>query len=160
MSKIAIVKDAAEKAMKAESDRTGQLFTRAEKFLAAAVLVTGYQMSDAAALIESSSWLAKISCLLALAALGTAMFMGLYALRLKGYVGYPRGDKLWEALRPDNVSVDDAELAVIQLLLQTREQNAKLNDAKARSLSWCGWFLLAGVLLAVGGRLLDTFANL
>ncbi|HSY20014.1 MAG TPA: hypothetical protein VK815_16840 [Candidatus Acidoferrales bacterium] len=160
MSKVTIVKEAAEKAMAAEGDRTRLLIGRAEKFVAGAAIVLGYQMTDLAQLLGSSSPWAKVSCHLALAALGLSLLFGFYSLRLKGYAGYPRGDTLWETLKPDDVTEDAAELAVIQLLLKTREQSAKLNDAKAGSLSWCGWLLFTGILLVLGSHLLDILANM
>jgi hypothetical protein len=160
MSKLTIVKEAAEKAMAAEGGRTRQLTGRAERFIAGAIIVTGYQLLDLAGSLASSSLWAKVCCHLALAVLGLSLFFGFYSLRLKGYAGYPRGDILWETLKPENVSADAAELAVIQLLLKTREQNATLNDAKAKSLSRCGWLLFAGVLSVVGSHLLDALANL
>ncbi len=159
MSKISIVKEAAEKALAAESERTQCLLARAEKFAAGIVIVMGFQLLDIAALLESSSLLTKVSCYLALAAVGFSLFFGFHGLRLKGYAGYPRGDKLWETLKPDNVSEADAEESLIRLLLKTREQNAKLNDAKAGSLSWCGWLLFAGILLVAGSHLLNALAN-
>lgn len=159
MSKIAIVKDAAEKAMATESERTRQLIGRAEKFIAATIIATGFQLSNTAIVLESSSQLAKGSCFLALAALSLSLFFGFCSLRLKGYAGYPRGDKLWENLKPDDVSEDAAELAIIQLLLKTREQNAKLNDAKVSRLFWCGWLFFLGFVLVVCSYLLDAFAN-
>ena len=146
--------------MTAESDRTRHLLGVAEKFVAGAVIVTGFQLMGLATLLESSSLLGKIFCYLSLAALGLSMFFGFYSLRLKGYAGYPRGDKLWETLKPENVSENAAEESLIQLLLKTREQNAKLNDAKAGSLFWCGWLLFAGVLLVASSQLLNALANL
>ena len=46
------------------------------------------------------------------------------------------------------------EVAVIQMLLNTREQNAKLNDAKTRWLFWSGWLLFCGIGLIIGSHLL------
>lgn len=160
MNKIAIVKAAAEKALAAECDRTKQLLGLAEKFVAGAVIVMGFQSLSVPTLLESSSPWIKISCCLSLAVLGLSLFLGFYSLRLKGFAAYPRGDKLWETLKPDNVSDDAAEQAVIQLLLKNREQNAKLNDTKASSLFWCGWLLFAGVLLIAGSQLLNELANM
>ncbi|MGB7768335.1 MAG: hypothetical protein WBN22_05710, partial [Verrucomicrobiia bacterium] len=82
-----------------------------------------------------------------------------YTMRLKGYAGYPRGDKLWETLKSENVSDNDAELAVIQLLLKNRELNAKLNDAKMGLLFWCGSLFFVGFLLVIISRLLAGLAN-
>jgi hypothetical protein len=160
MSKITIVKEAAEKAMNAENDRTRHLFGRAEKFIAGIIIVTGFQLSDMANLLESSSQWAKASCYLALAALGLSLLFGFCSLRFKAYAGYPRGDKLWENLKSDDVSEDAAGQAIIQLLLKTREQNAKLNDAKAGLLYWCGWLFFGGFLLVAASHLLDALPAL
>jgi hypothetical protein len=160
MSKLTIAKETAEKAMTAEGDRTRQLTGRGEKLVAAAGIVMGYQLSDLESLLASSSPWAKVGCHGSLAVLGLSLFFGFYSLRLKGQAGYPRGDTLWETLKPDNVSEDAAEVAVIQLLLKTREQNAILNDAKARSSSRCGWLLFAGILLVAGSHLFDMLANM
>ena len=46
------------------------------------------------------------------------------------------------------------EVAVIQMLLNTREQNAKLNAAKTRWLFWSGWLLFCGIGLIIGSHLL------
>jgi ribonuclease D len=81
------------------------------------------------------------------------------AIRLNGYADYPRGNKLWDNLKPENVSEDAAQEALVQMLLKTREQNAQLNDAKVNSLFWCGWLLFVGFLLGAGGQLLDAFLN-
>jgi hypothetical protein len=160
MNKVTIVKDAAEKAMTAESERTRRLFARAEKSIAGIIVVVGFQLLDFTTLLESSSPWVKISSCLALAVLSLALFFSFSGLRLKGYADYPRGDKLWENLKSEEVSDEAAELAVIQLVLKTRELNAKLNDAKARSLAWCGWLFFAGFLLAIGSHVLDAFENM
>jgi hypothetical protein len=159
MSKITIVKKAAEKAMSTENDRTKHLLGRAEKFMAGTIVVTGFQLLNVPTLLESPSQWVKALCYLALAALSLSLFFGLCSLRLKGYAGYPRGDKLWENLKTEDVSEDAAELAIIQLLLKTREQNAKLNDAKVGLLFWCGWLFFAGFVLVVSSYLLDAFVN-
>lgn len=158
MSKISIIKEAVEKAMAAETGRTIRLDGRAEKFTGGTIVVTGFQLLSAPNVLGSGSPWAEGSCYLALAVLGLALFFGFYSLRLKDYADYPRGDKLWETLKPENVSPDAAEEAIIQLLLRNREQNAKLNDAKARSLSRCGWLLFAGFLLAATSQLLAPLA--
>jgi hypothetical protein len=159
MSKTAIAKEAAEKAMLAENDRTKCLFSTAEKFIAGIIIVTGFQLLGVPTLLESSpSWINAL-CYLALAALSLSLFFGFFSMRLKGYAGYPRGDKLWENLKSEDVSDAAAELAIIQLLLKTREQNAKLNDASAGSLFWCGWLFFVGFLLVVSSQLLAALAN-
>jgi len=158
MSKIAIVQAAAEKTIAAESARTGQLLRRAEKLAAGIIIVTGFQLLDAKSLLESSAELARISGYLSLGVLSVALFFAICAMCVKGYADYPRGNKLWDNLKPEQVSEDAAQEALVQLLLQSREQNALLNDAKAASLFWCAWLFFAGCLLVAGSQLLDALA--
>lgn len=80
-------------------------------------------------------------------------------MRLKGQADYPRGNKLWINLKPENVSEETAQEALVQMLLEAREQNARLNDARINSLCWCRWLFFAGFLLVVGSQLLDAFVE-
>ena len=159
MSKILIVREAAEKAIRAESDRTVLLLRKAERFAAGIIIVMGFQLLDVKTLLESPSPWVKISCYLSLAALGISLFFAFRGMRVKGYADYPRGNKLWDNLKPENVSEDAAQEALVQMLLQTREQNARLNDAKVNSLFWCGWLLFAGFLLVASSQLLDALVD-
>ena len=159
MSKLSIVKDAAQKAMLAELDRTEALLREAGKLAAGIVIVMGFQLLDAKALLESSSPWAKISCYFSLVVLSLSLLLAFCSQQVKGYANYPRGNTLWDNLKPENVTEETAEEALVPMLLKTREQNARLNDAKARFLYWCRWLLFAGILLVVGSQLLDAFVN-
>ena len=99
MNKISIIMETAEKAMAAEADRAGQLLGRAEKFAAGIVIVTGFQLWNLTGMLDPSSRWASDSCYLSLAVLSLSLVFAVYCLRLKGYAGYPRGDKLWETLK-------------------------------------------------------------
>jgi hypothetical protein len=145
--------------MAAERQRTKCLLGRAEKFIAAIIVVAGFQSLNATNLLESPSQWIKILCCAALAVLSLSLLFGFYSLRLKGYASYPRGDKLWESLKAENISDDATDQAIIQLLLKTREQNAKLNDAKSNSLFWCGFLFVIGFLLVVSSHLLYAIIN-
>jgi len=160
MSKVSIVKEAAEKAIAAESDRTVHLLRTAEKFAAGIIIVTGFQLLAANTLLESSSPWVKILYYLSLTVLSLSLFFAIHGMRVKGYADYPRGNKLWDNLKPENVSEDAAQEALVQMLLKTREQNALLNDAKINSLFWCGWLLFAGFLLVVVSQLSDALVNM
>jgi hypothetical protein len=149
--------EAAEKAMAAETDRTGQLLGRAEKSAAGIIIVTGFQLLNLSSVMYVSSTV-RVLFYLSLAALCASLFFALFGLRIKGYGQYPRGNRLWENLKPDNVSDDAAKQAVIQLLLENREQNARLNDAKTRWLSWCGALFFAGFVLVITSRVLAELA--
>jgi hypothetical protein len=159
MNKCIIIKDAAEKAIAAESERTRCLLGKAEKHAAAIIVVTGYQLMDVKTLLESSSVWVKASSYMSLIVLGVSLFFAIRGMRLKGYADYPRGNALWDKLAPETVSEDAAQEALVQLLLKSREQNAKLNDARVKWLFWCGWLLFAGVLLVAGGQWLDALID-
>jgi hypothetical protein len=159
MSKISIVKEAAEKAAAAESDRTARLLRKAEMFAAGITIVIGFQLLDVKTLLESASQPVKYLSYLSLAVLFISLVFAFRGMQLKGYADYPRGKKLWDNLKPENISEEAAQEALVQLLLETREQNARLNDAKVKSLACCGWLLFAGFLLVAGSQLLDAFVD-
>jgi len=159
MNKISIIMETAEKALAAETDRAGHLLGRAEKFAAGIVIVTGLQLWNVTGMLDPSSRWINGTCYLSLAVLSVSLLLAFWGMRLKGYAGYPRGDKLWETLKAENVSDNDAAQAVIQLFLKNREQNAKLNDAKMRLLFWCGVLFLLGFLLVIVSHLLAALAN-
>jgi len=159
MSKISIVKEVAEKAITAEADRTVHLLRKADTFAAGTIIVTGFQLLNANNLLGSSSQWANLLYYLSLAVLSVSLFFAFHGMRIKGYAAYPRGNKLWDNLKPENVSEEAAQEALVQMLLQSREQNARLNDAKVNSLFWCGWLLFAGFLLVAGSQLLNAILN-
>lgn len=159
MSKLSIVKDAAGKAMLAELNRTEVLLRDAGKLAAGSVVVMGFQLLDAKALLESSSPWAKIFCYFSLAVLSVSLLLAFCGQQVKGYANYPRGNTLWDNLKPENVSAENADEALVQMLLTTREQNGRLNDAKNRVLCWCRWMLFLGILMLVGSQLFDALAN-
>jgi hypothetical protein len=121
--------------------------------------VTGFQLLEANNLLGSSSQWTNMIYYLSLAVLGISLFFAFRRMCVKGYAGYPRGSKLWDALKPENISEDAAQESLVKMLLDTREQNARLNDAKVKSLFWCGWLLFAGFLLVAGGQLLNAILN-
>jgi len=135
------------------------LLRKAGLYAAGIIVVTGYQLLDLRTLLASSSPWVRMVCYVSLAVLGVALFFAFRGMRLKGYAGYPRGNKLWINLKPENVSEDAAREALVQMLLETREQNARLNDSKVNSLFWCGWLFFTGFLLVAGSQLLDAFVD-
>jgi hypothetical protein len=157
MPKLLIAKAAAEKALAVEFGRSESHVRDAWRFAAAIIVSLGFQLRDVKSLVESPSPWVKIVCCLSLVALGAALTMIIFCLQSNGYGHYPRGQKLWESLKPGNVSETEAEEAMLLMILQTREQNAKVNDANNRILRWAGWLFLAGVLLVVATQLLEAF---
>jgi hypothetical protein len=159
MGKILIIKDAAEKALAAELVRTDSLARGAWKFVAGITVVLGFQLREIKAMVESPSPWVKILCCCSLVVLSTSLLLAFCALQRKGDGQYPRGNRLWENLKPDSVSDEAAEEALVQMLLQTREQNARLNDLRNRFLCWCGWLFLTGLLLVAGSQTLEAFED-
>jgi hypothetical protein len=62
-------------------------------------------------------------------------------------------------LKAESVSEDAAQEALVQMFLETREQNARLNGAKVKSLFWCAGLLFVGYLLVAGSQLLNAILN-
>ena len=147
-------------ALAAESERTLNLVRMSEKFAAGIIIITGFQLLDLKTLLESTSPFAKVSCYLSLAVLSIALFFAFHGMRVKDYAGYPRGKKLWDNLKPENISEDAAQEAIVLMLLETKDQNVRLNDAKVNSLIQCGWLLFVGFLLVVGSQLLDALSDI
>lgn len=160
MDKISLIREMAEKAMNGETVRMHYLIARGEKLLAGIIIVTGFQMLDVPNLLASGSPSVKVLCFLSLAVLGLSLFFGFACIGIKDHSGYPREDKLLENLKPENVSDEAAEQAIIQLLLKARERNAKLNDTRIKLLSPCGWLFLTGFLLVSGSQLLAASFSL
>ena len=158
MGKILIIKEVAEKAIAAESGRTLHLLRKAELYTTGIIVVTAYQLMDVKALLESSPAV-RIMCYVSLGVLGVALYFAFRGMRLKGQADYPRGNKLWVNLKPENISEEAAQEALVQMLLETREQNARLNDVRVKSLGWCGWLFFAGFLLVAGSQLLDALVD-
>jgi hypothetical protein len=159
MSKLSMVKDMAENVVTAEAGRTQCLLQEARKLAAGTVVVIGFQLLDAKALLESSSSWAKIMCYVSLTVLSAALWMAFHGQQVKGYASYPNGNTLWDNLKPETVSEEKAEEALVHMLLKTRDQNARLNDAKIRTLSWCRKLLFVGILALIGSQLLDAYTN-
>jgi hypothetical protein len=158
MNKTSIIRDTAEKALAGENSRAAHLVSQAEKLTAVIIIVMGFQVLSASNVLGSGSPWAERVCYLALAVLGLSLFVAFFSIQSRAYADYPRGNKLWETLKPGTVSEDAAQEAIIQVLLRNREENAKLNDAKTRALSICGWLLFAGFLLGIGSQLLAPLA--
>ncbi len=153
------MKSAAEKAMAAEAVRTDSLLREAGKLVAGILIVLGFQLLDAKTLMESGAHGVKILGGLSVALLAVSLLLAFAGLTNKGYASYPRGNKLLDTLKPESVTEEAAEEGLIQLLLKTREQNALLNDAKARALFWSGWCFFAGILLVAASQLFDAYVD-
>jgi hypothetical protein len=156
MSKFSLAKDAVEKASSAEHNRT-EMLARESRWLAAGIIIVlGFQLLDAKALLESPSPGAKLTGCISVAVLGLALFLTFCSQQTKAYANYLRGCALWDNLKPDSVSEQMAEEALLQMLLKTREQNARQNDTRTRLLYWSRWLLFAGIVLLAVSQLLDA----
>ena len=159
MSKLLIAKDAAEKALAVELGRTESRLRDAWKFAAGIIVALGFQLRDVKSLVECPSPCVKILCCVSFVVLAGALALVIACLQPNGYGHHPRGQKLWDSLKPESVSETDAEEALLLMLLQTREHNAKLNDARNRVLRWGAWLFLSGVLLVTATQVMDAFMN-
>ena len=132
MSKISIVKEVAETAIKAESERIVHLLRKAELYAAGIIIVTGFQLLDVKTLLESSSQWVKILCYASLGVLGLALFFAFRGMRLKGHADYPRGNKLWANLKPDDITEEAAQEALVQMLLETQGTERALERCQSQ----------------------------
>ena len=159
MNKLSMVRDMAERVLAAEISRTQGLLQEARKLAAVTIVAIGFQLLDTKALLESSSSWAKMTCYASMAVLSAALWLMFCCQQGKGYTSYPNGNALWDNLKPETVSEEQAEEALVHMLLRIRDQNARLNDAKVRVLSWCRWLLFVGILILIGSQLLDAYTN-
>jgi hypothetical protein len=120
MSKVRIARDAAEQALTAELSRTESRVRDAWRYAVGIIVVLGFQVRDLKGLVESPSPWVKLLVFLSLGVLGAALLLACRALQVGDYSHYPRGQKLWETIKPETVSEAAAEEALVLMLLQTR----------------------------------------
>ncbi|MCA1631713.1 MAG: hypothetical protein LC774_15565 [Acidobacteria bacterium] len=146
-----------EKAFTTENQRRDKLTDKSESLIKAVGLVMGFQLIDLKNLSYTGSrkdlglWLAVG----ALLALSVALVLALLGARIRsGYKSQPREDDLVNALWGNNVSDDDAKAQVARTYFAAREENAIINDGRARLLAFSGYCLLAGFFMAVLSQVL------
>jgi hypothetical protein len=152
MNKQDIILQQSEKFFSAEEARTQQLDEKAEKVIAAIVVVVGFHLVDINRLafagrpeVVLSSWIAAFALII----LGAAIVFALVSRRVQAYVSYPRGLKLIDDLRDQAIDEEGSKLLIARMNLCAHDCNAQLNDTRAKLLSISGTMLVAGFLLAV-----------
>jgi len=159
MNKLRVAKEAAETALAFEFGRRESQLRDAWKFTTGIIVALGFQLRDVRTLVECPAACVKILCCLSFLVLVAALIAVSACLQFNGDGHYPRGQKLWDNLKPESVSDVEADEALVLMILQTREQNAKSNDVRGRNLQWVGRLVSAGILLVVATQLLDAFFN-
>lgn len=152
MSKLSVIKDAAEKAFEAESGRREGQVAKAEKFVAGTAAIMSLQVFESKQLLKEDKF--KLLVLISLIFLALAFLFAFLSMRVKGFVGFSRGSELPDLLKDEDANEETAEQEITNMLLQAREQNARLNDKNADLLRTSGWFILAGFVVVVATQLL------
>ncbi len=155
MSKLTVIKEAAEKAFDAERDRTDYHISKAEKFIAAITLVMAFQVHEAKDLVKETPFTVPVCISLGLLAL--SLFFTLLAMRIRRFIGYSAGTELKELLEDQEADDQKAGQELADVLIEARDHNAGLNDRNATLLRIAGWLLLAGFLLVIGIQIAAVF---
>jgi len=147
MSKEDIVLQHSEKAFLSEENRANYLENKAEKFIAAIVVIIGLHLVDINKLTftgtcqtQLSSWFAAA----ALVAFGIAIVVALLSRRIENYLSYPRGKSLIDELSDSRIGDEESKLLIAHMYLRFHDQNARINDKRAKLLSLSGHFLVTG----------------
>lgn len=158
MRKVDILFQESEKAFLAERARTETLDTKAEKLVGAVALIALLQLigdSDpfpSRHKLDLVIWSVGIICLL------IAIVLALFSGVVRRFKSFPRGMRLVDEFRDENLGDDDAKIRMSKFYLGAHDYNAIANDRKARLLMWSSVLLIGGLVLTIVGRLLTAIA--
>jgi hypothetical protein len=156
ISKLDIILGEAEKAFQYEEKRRDNLDKKTERFVAAIALVFGLHLIDLEHLAFSGNLPDKLYSWLAIGAilaLGISLIVALLSNRVVNYYSYPRGTRLIDELKSEDISDDSTKIRIAGMYLKAHDINAKINDARAQWLSYSGIFLVSGFFLAIASHL-------
>ena len=151
-SKIDTILKESEKAFLAEAARKDKLTDKAEKYLAALALIVGFNLIDFSRVTLSGATNEVLSSMFAIGAfgmLGIALVLALLTLRVLKYASYPRGETLIDELKDEKITDDMARIKLAKMYLSAYDNNARINDQRAKLLSWSSALLVIGFVLAV-----------
>ena len=159
-AKLAFMLAESEKASNAELSRKDALTQKAEKYLTAVGILTGFYLAqllptDSPAVPKSLAYPALL--LGALVLLAAALSSMLLALRVQKYLSYPSGDELLRKVGAPEVTPNAARIIILRTYCKARDVNAGINDQRAYLLALGGAFLTAAFILAATGHLLARF---
>ncbi len=154
-SKIDTILKESEKAFLAEATRKDKLTDKAEKYLAALALIVGFNLVDFERVTltgTASEVLSGLFAIGAFAMLGITLVLALLTLRVFEYASYPRGETLIDELKDEAITDDIAKVKLAKMYLGAYDNNARINDRRARLLSWSGVLLVIGFVSAVASQ--------
>ena len=120
--------------------------------MGAVAVIIGFQLIETDQLTLSGSWQQAVRGWLAvnaLLALGISLVLTLLSMRVQKYYSYPRGTTLIDELKDDSITDQVAKIKIARMYLSAHDNNARINDKRAKLLSFSGAMLVAGLLLAV-----------
>jgi hypothetical protein len=142
-----------EKTFAAENARGDKLTDKAEKHIAAVVIVIGLQLvtlNDLKIERGAAEVAYVVLALVAIGALGAALLSAVLSRRVSGYEGYPRNFDLIGHL--ESHTEPEAKLLMGRMYLDVFDNNARINDSRAGWLRWSEWLFVIGLLAAASGR--------
>jgi hypothetical protein len=151
MTKIQIILQESEKAFLIEYERKRTITERGDKFIGAAAVIVGFQLTQISNLALSGNWRQTLCMWLsvgALIVLGLSVLLTMLSLRVWGYYSFPRGTELIDELRDERITEDAAKIKIARMYLKAHDINAQINDRRARLLGIGGFLLVVGLGLA------------
>ncbi len=152
MEKVDLIVHVSEEAFFQERARADKHSAAAEKFVGAVAVIIGFQLIKTDQLTLSGSWQQVVHgwlAIIALLALGISLVLTLLSMRVRNYYSYPRGTTLIDELKDDSITDQVAKIKIARMYLSAVDINARINDQRAKLLSFSGAMLFAGLLLAV-----------
>lgn len=150
-AKLALLLAESEKAFNAELSRKDALTHKAERYLAAAGILTGFYLAD---IVPRASLTYSVLLAGALTLFAAALISVLLTLRVRKYRSYPPGAELLEKLGAHEVTVNAARFIVSTMYCEAQDLNAEINNQRARLLAVGGALMTAGFVLAAASHLL------
>ncbi len=161
MTKVEIVFQECEKVFLAEGDRTKSLGGKAEKLIAAVGAIMGFKLIEIEKVIPLAHWqiVYLAVSISAFVILGISLILALWSLSTRNYEGYPRGNELIDELKGQQITADMARGKIAGMYLLASENNASINDEKAKLLGFCVFLMVLGFALAIGSKLFASVVN-
>lgn len=158
INKVDLIYKESEKAFSYEEQRTRDLSSKAERYIAATSALLGFQLSAAGtpfaftgtAVDIIASFLAVVSVIFLLATIAVVIFTH----KIHSYKSYPRSMALIEQLESNKISDVEAKIKLSKMYLNNYTDNAVINDNRANHLQQSLYLLLIGFLLVMFSNLL------
>lgn len=152
MSKIDLILQESEKAFIQERIRADKLWGASEKLIGAVAVIMGFHLIEIDRLTLTGNWRQVAQgwlAICAIVALMLALFLALLSMQVQKYYSYPRGTTLIDDLKDDSITDQAAMIKIARMYLKAHDNNARINDKRARLVFYSLIMLVTGLLFAV-----------